>query len=49
MVLPLLSLVFPYIAEAMKPQYIFGLFCGLVVLKLIWVMFFVPETKGISL
>lgn len=45
----LLTLVFPLMAEAMKPQYIFGLFCIMMVLQLIWVKFFVPETKGISL
>jgi MFS transporter, SP family, arabinose:H+ symporter len=45
----LLTLVFPLMAEAMKPQYIFGLFCGMMVLQLFWVRFFVPETKGISL
>lgn len=45
----LLTLVFPLMAEAMKPQYIFGLFCGMMVLQLLWVRFFVPETKGISL
>lgn len=45
----LLTLVFPLMAEAMKPQYIFGLFCIMMVLQLIWVRFFVPETKGISL
>jgi MFS transporter, SP family, arabinose:H+ symporter len=45
----LLTLSFPLMAEAMKPEYIFGLFCGMMVLQLIWVKFFVPETKGISL
>ena len=45
----LLTLVFPFMAETMKPQYIFGFFCGMMVLQLIWVRFFVPETKGISL
>jgi MFS transporter, SP family, arabinose:H+ symporter len=45
----LLTLSFPLMAEAMKPEYIFGLFCGMMLLQLIWVKFFVPETKGISL
>jgi SP family arabinose:H+ symporter-like MFS transporter len=45
----LLTLVFPLMAEALKPQVIFSLFCGMMVLQLIWVIFFVPETKGISL
>lgn len=45
----LLTLVFPFMAEVLKPEYIFGLFCGMMGLQLIWVRFFVPETKGISL
>lgn len=45
----LLTLVFPLMAEALKPQIIFSLFCGMMVLQLVWVIFFVPETKGISL
>ena len=44
-----LTLVFPAMAETLKPQVIFGIFCGMMVLQLIWVKFFVPETKGISL
>ncbi len=44
-----LTLVFPLMAEAWKPQIIFSLFCGMMVLQLVWVVFFVPETKGISL
>jgi MFS transporter, SP family, arabinose:H+ symporter len=36
-------------AEAWAPQFIFGLFCGMMVLQLIWVRFFVPETKGVTL
>lgn len=44
-----LTLVFPLMAEAWKPQIIFSLFCGMMVLQLVWVIFFVPETKGISL
>ena len=45
----LLTLVFPLMAEALKPEVIFGIFCGMMVLHLLWVAFFVPETKGISL
>ena len=45
----LITLVFPLMAETMLPQYIFGLFCGMMVLQLIWVLIFVPETKGILL
>jgi sugar porter (SP) family MFS transporter len=44
-----ITLIFPFMAEALKPQLIFGLFCGMMVLQLLWVSFFVPETKGISL
>lgn len=44
-----LTLVFPLMAETMAPQFIFGLFCGMMILQLIWVLFFVPETKGVSL
>ncbi len=44
-----LTLVFPLMAEALKPEVIFGLFCGMMVLQLLWVSFFVPETKGIPL
>ena len=45
----LLTLVFPLMAEALAPQIIFGIFCGMMVLQLIWVRLFVPETKGMSL
>jgi SP family arabinose:H+ symporter-like MFS transporter len=45
----LITLTFPIMAEAMKPHFIFGFFCGMMILQLIWVIFFVPETKGISL
>jgi sugar porter (SP) family MFS transporter len=44
-----LTLAFPLMAEALKPQIIFGFFCGMMVFQLIWVTFFVPETKGIPL
>jgi SP family arabinose:H+ symporter-like MFS transporter len=45
----LITLTFPIMAEALKPHLIFGFFCGMMILQLIWVIFFVPETKGISL
>lgn len=45
----LLTLVFPLMAERLEPQYIFGIFLGMMVLQLIWVAAFVPETKGVSL
>ena len=45
----LLTLVFPLMAEVLQPQVIFGIFMGMMVLQLIWVIFFVPETKGVPL
>jgi MFS transporter, SP family, arabinose:H+ symporter len=44
-----ITLLFPVMAEAMLPQFIFGFFCVMMILQLIWVVFFVPETKGVSL
>jgi SP family arabinose:H+ symporter-like MFS transporter len=45
----LLTLAFPLMVEALAPQYIFGIFCGMMILQLAWIFFFVPETKGVSL
>lgn len=45
----LLTFFFPKMAEAMPPAAIFGLFCFMMVLQLVWVKFMVPETKGIPL
>ncbi len=45
----LLTLTFPIMAEEFLPQYIFGFFCTMMILQLVWVIFFVPETKGVSL
>ena len=36
-------------AEVLNPSVIFGIFCFMMVLQLIWVKMMVPETKGISL
>lgn len=44
-----ITLVFPVVAEAIAPQFIFAFFCGMMVLQLLWVSLFVPETKGVSL
>ena len=44
-----LTLIFPKLAETINPAFIFGGFCFLMILQLIWVKFMVPETKGISL
>jgi MFS family permease len=45
----LLTTVFPIMVEVMPPASIFGLFCFMMILQLIWVKFMVPETKGIPL
>ncbi len=45
----LLTLAFPKMAEVLNPSVIFGIFCFMMVLQLIWVKTMVPETKGISL
>ncbi len=45
----LLTLFFPKMVEAFAPGAVFAFFCFMMVLQLIWVKFFVPETKGIPL
>lgn len=45
----LLTLMFPIMAAAFSPATIFGFFCGMMVLQLAWVIFFVPETRGVAL
>ena len=45
----LITLVFPLMTEVFKPEVIFGLFLGMMVLQLLWVFLFVPETKGVPL
>ena len=44
-----LTLVFPRMAEMLNPAIIFGFFCFMMVLQLVWVKAMVPETKGVSL
>jgi sugar porter (SP) family MFS transporter len=44
-----LTLVFPKIVVAFEPAYIFGFFCFMMVLQLVWVKTMLPETKGITL
>ena len=44
-----LTLVFPKMAELLAPSIIFGFFCFMMILQLVWVKTMVPETKGISL
>ncbi len=45
----LLTTFFPGMVTAFAPGYVFLFFCGMMVLQLIWVMFMVPETKGVPL
>jgi sugar porter (SP) family MFS transporter len=45
----LLTTLFPAMVSAFKPGFIFLLFCGMMVLQLIWVWLMVPETKGVPL
>ncbi len=44
-----LTLAFPVMVQAMPPGAIFGFFCFMMVLQLIWVITMVPETKGVQL
>ncbi len=45
----LLTLFFPKMVEAFPPGVVFSFFCFMMCLQLLWVKFFVPETKGIPL
>jgi sugar porter (SP) family MFS transporter len=45
----LITLLFPIMIEIISPSLIFGIFCGLMVLQLVWVRLMVPETMGKSL
>ncbi len=42
----LLTLTFPIAVDAFAPAVIFGFFCFMMVLQLVWVRTMVPETKG---
>ncbi|MEM9280590.1 MAG: sugar porter family MFS transporter [Verrucomicrobiota bacterium] len=42
----LLTLFFPSMVEAFAPSMVFGFFCFMMVLQLVWVKAMVPETKG---
>jgi len=44
-----LTFVFPKMAETLSPSVIFGFFCFMMVLQLVWVKTMVPETKGVAL
>lgn len=45
----LLTTFFPKMVTAFAPGYVFAFFAFMMVLQLVWVKMFVPETKGISL
>jgi MFS transporter, SP family, arabinose:H+ symporter len=45
----LLTTFFPLMMAALAPGYVFLIFCGMMVLQLIWVKTMVPETKGVPL
>ncbi|MCP4782848.1 MAG: sugar porter family MFS transporter [Fuerstiella sp.] len=42
----LLTLFFPSLVTLFEPGYVFGFFCFMMVLQLVWVKAMVPETKG---
>ena len=42
----LLTLFFPSMVTLFAPGYVFGFFCFMMILQLIWVATMVPETKG---
>ena len=45
----LLTLFFPTLVEKFHPGTVFGFFCFMMVLQLVWVKIMVPETKGRAL
>ena len=45
----LLTTFFPLMMTAFAPGYVFCIFCGMMVLQLVWVKTMVPETKGVPL
>ena len=45
----LLTMIFPWMITTFAPGYVFGFFCFMMVLQLIWVVAMVPETKGVPL
>ena len=45
----LLTTVFPWMISTFAPGIVFGFFCAMMVLHLLWVIFMVPETKGVPL
>ncbi len=45
----LLTTFFPKMVSVFEPGYVFGFFCAMMVVQLVWVAIMVPETKGIPL
>ena len=45
----LLTMAFPWMISTFAPGYVFGFFCFMMFLQLIWVAAMVPETKGVPL
>jgi len=45
----LLTTFFPKVVTAFPPGYVFLIFCGMMILQLLWVKTMVPETKGVAL
>jgi MFS transporter, SP family, arabinose:H+ symporter len=45
----LLTTCFPTLVTLFHPAVVFEFFCGAMVLQLAWVIFWVPETRGVSL
>jgi MFS transporter, SP family, arabinose:H+ symporter len=45
----LLTTFFPLMMAALAPGYVFCIFCGMMMLQLVWVKFMMPETKGVPL
>lgn len=45
----LLTLFFPSMVTQFAPSVVFGFFCFMMLLHLLWVLLMVPETKGMSL
>jgi SP family arabinose:H+ symporter-like MFS transporter len=44
-----LTLVFPRVVTEFQPGYVFGFFCFMMVLELVWIATMVPETKNVPL
>ncbi|WP_442482782.1 MFS transporter [Aeoliella sp. SH292] len=44
-----LTLVFPRVVTEFEPGYVFGFFCFMMVLELVWIATMVPETKNVPL